>query len=185
MLQDVYSGKMRTILCAAWLGLVLVGAGCALSSHGGHPSGRLDQNTAIDPTGSIGGIRAGETRPAAERVLGAGTQLSESTGRNSTGAYKLERVSYRTSGLVLVYTQAADGPAQVFAVYTASRRYRTPGGLGVGSTLKVAEHTRGIQCSAQLAQFVCEGGLGYEKPVTVFDVRHDRVYRVFLAAAAD
>jgi hypothetical protein len=31
----------------------------------------------------------------------------------------------------------------------------------------------------------CQGGLGYEKPVTSFAVRNGRVVQVFMVAAAD
>jgi hypothetical protein len=55
-----------------------------------------------------------------EQILGHGTQLSKSTGHTSTGAFVLERVAYRSSGLVLTYAQATSQPAKVFVLYTTS-----------------------------------------------------------------
>jgi len=57
--------------------------------------------------------------------------------------------------------------------------------LRVGSTLAAARKTPGIRCSSQVTYFACQGGLGYEKPVTSFTVRDGKVVRVFMAAVAD
>ena len=39
--------------------------------------------------------------------------------------------------------------------------------------------------ASQVTYFACQGGLGYEKPVTSFTVRDGKVVRVFMAAVAD
>ncbi len=66
-----------------------------------------------------------------------------------------------------------------------SPRYHTATGLRVGATLAKARQTPGVRCSYQVTYFACEGGRGYEQPVTSFTVRHGRVVRVFMAAVAD
>ena len=46
-------------------------------------------------------------------------------------------------------------------------------------------HTPGVRCFYQVTHFACEGGRGYEQPVTSFTVRHGRVVSAFMAAVAD
>jgi hypothetical protein len=76
-------------------------------------------------------------------------------------------------------------PAFVFSVFTTSPRYYTADGLRVGATLAQARHEPGIQCSPQRGYSACQGGLGYEKPITSFTVKDGRVVRVSTAAVAD
>ena len=73
----------------------------------------------------------------------------------------------------------------MFGVFTTSPRYHTADGFGVGSTLAQARQEPGIRCYAQRSYFACQGGLGYEKPITSFTVRNGEVVRVFMAAVAD
>jgi hypothetical protein len=81
--------------------------------------------------------------------------------------------------------QAGARPSSVAAVITTSTRFHTADGLGVGSTLSQARAERGIRCFDQTTYLACEGGLGYEKPVTSFTVKNGRVVRVFVVAVAD
>jgi hypothetical protein len=165
--------------------MVAVAAGCARSSHAQPPAGRADPNTLIDVTGAIGGIHARETQARVEHVLGHGTLVSAVTRHPKTGAYSLLRVSYPAAGLLVVYVRDSHRPAVVFGVFTTSTRYHTASGLRVGSSLADARHTPGIRCYYQVQFFACQGGLGYEKPVTSFTVRDGRVVRVFMVAVAD
>jgi hypothetical protein len=160
-------------------------AGCARSSHAQQPAGRRDPNTLIDVTGAIGGIHARETQARVEHMLGHGTLVSTVTRHPTTGAYSLLRVSYPAAGLLVVYVRDSHRPAVVFGVFTTSTRYHTASGLRVGSSLADARHTPGIRCYYQVPYFACQGGLGYEKPVTSFTVRDGRVVGVFMVAVAD
>jgi hypothetical protein len=94
-------------------------------------------------------------------------------------------VSYAASHLVLTYVDTPSRPAWVFLISTTSPRYRTADDLGVGSTLAAARSSSGITCTAQPGYQACQGGRGYEQPVTSFTVKQGRVVRVFVAAVAD
>ena len=168
----------------AVLGLLFISGGCSIIDAGDRQQ-KVDPNTLIDVRGAIGGIHAGEKRARAERILGRGKVISTTTRHPKSGAYTLTRVAYPASGLVVMYVQPSQRPPIVFAISTTSRRYHTESGLRVGSTLAEARKTPGIRCSSQVSYFACQGGLGYEKPVTSFTVRNGKVVRVFMAAVAD
>lgn len=171
---------------ACVLVLMAVSSGCSLGSASSSSVGKVDPNTAINVDGVIGGIHARDTRIAVERRLGAGTTISTSTHKQKIGGtYTLIRVRYPASQLVVLYVTSPGRPAWVFGVFTTSPRYRTADGLRVGSTLAQARHEPGIRCYDQQSYFACQGGLGYEKPITSFTVRHGEVVRVFMAAVAD
>jgi hypothetical protein len=147
--------------------------------------GKLDPNTLIDVTGSIGGVKARESRAQVEHLLGLGKVVSTSSHHQKVGGdYTLTRVLYPSSRLVVLYVTSGKRSPQVFGVFTTSPRYHTATGLRVGSTLEQASHTPGIHCYAQNGYFACQGGLGYEKPITSFTVKDGRVVRVFVAAVA-
>jgi hypothetical protein len=138
--------------------------------------------------GSLAGIHAGETRSAAEGVLGCGHLVSvvRHSDAKRLRTVTIERVHYLDAGLTVVYGRAGrSGTTRVMAVFTHSTRYHTASGLRVGSTLSQANRTPGITCTAQLGYEACQGGDGYEKPVTSFTVRNGHVVDVFMAAAAD
>ena len=175
---------MKTPRLPAVLILLLVSSGCAVGDRSGRDQ-TVDPHTLIDVRGTIGGIHAGETRPLAERILARGKVISTTTRHPKSGAYRLARVEYSGSGLVVMYAQPSHRPPIVFGIFTTSRRYHTESGLRVGSTLADARKTPGIRCSSQVTYFACQGGLGYEKPVTSFTVRDGKVVRVFMAAVAD
>ena len=176
--------RLTTLLAGICLVLAL-GVGCS-SGAGRAVRARPDPNTAISVDGVIGGIHARDTRIAVEKRLGAGTTISSSTHKQKIGGtYTLTRVRYPASELVVVYVASPGHPSWVFGVFTASPRYHTADGLGVGSTRAQAQHERGIRCYDQESYFACQGGLGYEKPIISFTVRHGRVVRVFMAAVAD
>jgi len=161
--------------------LALVSSGCAAGRQQ-----KADPHTLIDIRGAIGGIHAGETRTQAERIIGPGRIISTTTRHpNGGAAYTLARVAYPGSDLVIMYTRTSHRRPIVFAISTTSRRYHTAGGLRVGSTLAQARGTPGIRCTDQVAYVACQGGLGYEKPVTSFTVRNGKVVGVFMAAVAD
>jgi hypothetical protein len=168
------------IALAAATAFALAAAGCS----SGHRAASPDPNTSIDVTGAIGGIRAHELRASVERVLGPGAVLSRVV-RPGPPPYTLIRVRYPASGLGIWYDQARGEPAQVAAIFTTSPRYHTADGLRVGSTLAEARREPGIQCDYQPGYLACQGGLGYQRPVTSFTVRDGRVVRVFMVAVAD
>jgi hypothetical protein len=171
---------------ACVLVLVAVASGCSLGSSSNSSVGKADPNTTINVDGVVGGIRARDTRVAVEKRLGAGTTISASTHKQKIGGtYTLTRVRYPASQLVVLYVASPGRPPWVFGVFTTSPRYHTADGLRVGSTLAQAQHEPGIRCYDQQSYFACQGGLGYQKPITSFTVRSGKVVRVFMAAFAD
>lgn len=169
---------MRLAPAAAVLALA---AACS-SGHGA--GGRPDPNTTIDVTGAIGGVHAHESRSAVERLLGRGQVLSR-VRRPGSPPYTLIRVRYPASALGVWYDQVKGGPPRVAAVFTRSPRYRTADGLRVGSALARARREPGLTCAQQTGYVDCEGGLGYQKPVTSFMVRGGRIVRIAMFAVAD
>jgi len=182
--ESVALPRLTLVACVA-VALVAATAGCAGSAHTRPAAGTPDPNTLIDVTGSIGGIHARETQARVEHMLGPGVLISALTRHPRTGTYSLRRVSYPAAGLLVVYFRTPHRPAAVFGVFTTSPRYHTAGGLRVGSSLADARHTPGIRCYDQVQYVACQGGLGYERPVTSFTVRGGRVVRVFMVAVAD
>lgn len=164
--------------------LALVSSGCAAGDQAGRRQ-TVDPHTLIDVRGAIGGISAGETRARAERILGPGNVVFATTRHPKSGGYTLTRVAYPGSGLVIMYTRPSHRRPIVFDISTTSRRYHTADGLRVGSALAQARRTPGIRCYHQVGYIACQGGLGYEKPVTSFTVRNGKVVRVSMAAVAD
>jgi hypothetical protein len=165
---------------------VMVGAAGGCTSESSPSTGAADADRLIDVAGAIGGIHPGDTRARAEQLVGPGKTISTSTRHQKVGGdYTLTRVFYPASQLAIVYVTSKNRSAEVFGVLTTNPRYHTADGLHVGSTLAQARHEPGVQCSAQPGYYACQGGLGYEKPVTSFTVRSGRVVRVFMAAVAD
>jgi hypothetical protein len=166
--------------------LAILGSGCLGGAGPGSTAGKLDPDHSIDVTGAIGGIHPGQARKAVEARLGQGTTTKTVHRHPKTGpAYTITTVAYRASRLTVMYTASEGRPAIVFGIFTASPHYTTADGLGVGSAFDAARHEPGIRCSPQPGYQACEGGLGFEKPVTSFTVEDGRVVRVFVAAVAD
>src|SRR5438128_1357625 len=152
--------------------------GCLFGSSSDSSFGKPDPDTLIDLSGAIGGIHTLDTQVAVEKRLGAGKTISTSTRKQKLrGTITFTRVVYPASQLVVWYEGSSTQPPLVVAILTTSPRYHTADGLHVGSTLAHARREPGIHCSAQLSDFTCEGGLGYEKPVTGFKVTDGRVVR--------
>jgi hypothetical protein len=172
------------VTLACLLSLVVVSGGCSFGSSADASLGKADADTSIDVNGAIGGIHTGDTRVAVEKRLGAGKTISI-VSRHQVGGGAITRVDYPASQLVVMYLESSTQPAWVFGVSTASRRYRTTDGLGVGSTLRQARREPGIRCSVAPGYLACQGGLGYQKPISSFTVRNGRVAGVFTAAVAD
>jgi hypothetical protein len=176
----------RLIRLAQFGVLLWLCAGCGLGSSAASGSGRADSNTSIQITGAIGGVHPGDSRTTVDHKLGSGTTISTKHHHQPVGGdYTLTTVAYPGSQLVITYAGSADRRARVALISTTSSRYRTPDGLGVGSSLAKARREHGIRCSPQPGYYACQGGLGYEKPVTSFTVKNGRVVRVFVAAVAD
>jgi len=166
--------------------VAMAAASCA--SGGATATGskvRRDSERLIVVGGALGGVRGGETRTAVERLLGSGQTDSVTRHHYPRRDVSLYRVRYPASGLTIVYGQAGAGRERVAGVISTSPRYHTTTGLRVGATLGIARHTPGIHCTAQRGYVACQGGRGFEQPVTSFTVRNGRVVQVFMAAAAD
>ena len=104
-----------------------------------------------------------------ERLVGPGSVVLTIAPHSKRHGYTLQHVRYAASRLTVVYTRAGHGRQRVFGVLRTSPRYHTPG----------------VRCFYQVTHFACEGGRGYEQPVTSFTVRHGRVVSAFMAAVAD
>jgi hypothetical protein len=171
---------------ALFASLAMLGSGCLGDAGSSSTAGKLDPDHSIVVTGAIGGIHPGQARKAVEARLGHGTTTKTVHRHPKTGpGYTLTTVSYRPSRLTVMYTAPEGRPAIVFGIFTASPRYTTAHGLGVGSAFDAARHEPGIRCSPQPGYQACQGGLGFEKPVTSFTVKDGRVVRVFVVAVAD
>jgi hypothetical protein len=180
------TGRLATIGVAVVVASA-IGLGFAID-HGGQGAGE-DPNHSIDPVhGAIGGVRVRESRASAEQLLGRGVRVSRRPMQGNAG-YIVEKVHYPTSGLDVWYLTETGGRHRslVGVVITSDRRYRTPDGLGVGSTLVEAQQEKALTCSnvTEPTYADCQGGLGYEQPVTNFQVRSGAVARVIAVSVAD
>ncbi|HYX87063.1 MAG TPA: hypothetical protein VE777_19005 [Gaiellales bacterium] len=140
----------------------------------------------IDVTGSIGGVAPRQTRSHVEGLLGPGEVVSTSTRHPKAGGTSNPHAGALSGIWAHRRLRAEWAEASVgVGIFTVRRRYHTVDSLRVGSTLAAARHEDGIRCTAQPSYAACQGGLGYEKPVTSFTVKDGRVVRVFVAAVAD
>jgi hypothetical protein len=168
------------VLGAAGLVLAVIVTGYSWASSRSQEQGTPDPNTSINVDGSIGGVQPRETRSRVEHLLGPGQLLS-----TTAGSYTVTRVSYPASDLLVTYVHSGSSPDQALGISTTSSRYHTADGLRLGSTLAKARAEAGLTCYYQPTEWDCEGGLGAEKPVTVFTVKAGRVVRVLVLAVAD
>jgi hypothetical protein len=172
-------------------GVVVIASavGLVVAFGGGGPAAGADPNHGIDPVhGAIGGVRVREPRAMAERLLGRGVRVSRKPMQGNAG-YTIEQVHYAADALDVWYVTETSGKHRsiVALVSTGDRRYRTKDGLGVGSTLAEAQREPALSCSNVSAPTFadCQGGLGYEKPVTNFQVRGGAVARIIAISVAD
>jgi hypothetical protein len=164
---------------------MVLGAGCSASAGGTTAGGHPDPVTSITVGGAFAGIRAGETRAHLERLVGRGRVVLTIARHSNRAGHTLQHVWYAASRLTVVYTRSGHRPQRVIGVLTTSPRYNTPSGLRVGASLAQARRTPGVRCFYQVTFFACEGGKGFEKPVTSVTVRDGNVVRAFMVAVAD
>jgi hypothetical protein len=88
---------------------------------------------------SIGRVALREPRTDVERVLGKGTTIGNDVNHG-------HQISYPKAGLMVVYAPGLRDREAVFAVLTVSPRYRTDGGVGVGSSRSAVKAIGGIEC---------------------------------------
>jgi hypothetical protein len=167
------------------LALLVLGAGCSASAGGTTAGGHPDPVTSITVGGAFAGIHAGETRAHVERLVGRGRVVLTIARHSNRAGHTLQHVWYAASRLTVVYTRSGHRPQRVIGVLTTSPRYHTPSGLRVGASLAQARRTPGVRCFYQVTFFACEGGKGFEKPVTSFTVLDGHVVRAFMVAVAD
>jgi hypothetical protein len=129
---------------------------------------------------SIGGVSIHEPKAKVEALLGTGTQSSTST--SSSGVTKLT-VSY--DGLMVHYAGADTTHMYTIGVETSSRRYRSSGGIGVGSGLAQLKSDEAIDCSNADSATApsCQAPKGARGDLTVFALKDRRVQRLFLGPA--
>ena len=136
----------------------------------GDSSSHLSNRIMLDR--SIGAVTLLETRPDVERALGRG-MLTGSNVRIGT------EVTYPKQGLEVAYAPGRSGTKVAFIILTTSRRYRTSGGVGVGSSRAGVEKLDGVNCySADQCQ---HGAIGQGEPGTAFQFQNGRVWRVAIA----
>jgi hypothetical protein len=143
--------------------LVLIPAACG-SSAPAH-----DSRIVLDR--SIGVVTLREWRTDVERQLGRGTTVHGGKGH-------AHQVRYQKAGLTVVYAPGARQREGVFAILTTSARYRTSGGIGVGSSRSDVSRIGGIHCYSGQD---CQHGAAYRKPGTAFFFRNGKVWRVAMA----
>jgi hypothetical protein len=149
------SAPART-LSVSVLGLLLslTGVACA----GGHES-----RTGPGPSSlivldrSIGGVALKEERADVERRLGRGRLVQSRDQKPPEPPAHSEHVRYPMDGLDVWYvsrdaTSSERERARVFAVRTSSTRYRTRGGVRVGSPVGMLRALRGLECFAESCQ---------------------------------
>ena len=99
----------------------------------------------IDVDRGMAGARVGMTDAAARKVLGSPTSSRRVKNRN--GARELRR-SFEASGVRTVARRAGGGPYRVEIIFTRSKKQRTRGGVGVGSSERTLRRKlSGITCT--------------------------------------
>src|SRR5438552_2747615 len=107
--------------------LVLVGVACA--------SARSRPGIALNRR--IGSASLLETETQVAKTLGRGT---------ATTIHDFRGIVYQKVGLTVGYARDPQGQRRALSVETHSSRYRTAGGIGVGSTLKRLKRSISVKC---------------------------------------
>jgi hypothetical protein len=139
------------------------------------PAGALPRGIVLDH--SIGAVSILETRAAVERVLGRGRPGKADRRRHS--------LIVRYPGLTIGYssrTKLDRQHEQVVFVLTTSPRYRTAGGVGVGSSGKAVRSLPGMTCYGA-PPYACEHGMALGRTGTALAFRNGRVWRVTIGVS--
>lgn len=148
------------------LGALLMGSSCLGSGGGREPSHLITRF-------SIGGVRLDERRSDVEAALGAGRTVHGDAASGAT-------VHYAGAGLTIFYAGVGAPKGRTYFVATSDRRYRTAGGIGVGSTVDQVSTLAGVTCSAPRGLGFCETVANNGVPGLLFDVTGGRVTSVTL-----
>ena len=137
-------------------------AACGSSSH---------TSTRIVLERSIGPVKLMEKKADVERALGKGSTIHDDQHHGHEVRY--------SDGLDVFYAPGPNGREVVFAVLTTSSRYRTRGGVGVGSSRAAVESLGGVHCYGPSQ---CQhGATGPRVPGTAFAFRNGKAWRIAIA----
>jgi len=154
--------------------LTVLAALAGLSSGAGASRGS-DPATSIVLDYSIAGIALGTSRAVVEHRLGRGALVT--THLEGSGGEPRVRVETRSyAGLLITYVRPKDVTAthgKVATLDTRSSRYRTVGGLGVGSRWTVVLSLKGTisslgACTAQTSECQHGGSPANRARLTIF-----------------
>ena len=148
----------------------------ALIASSGSAGARSVDAPRIVPWTQIGGVRLGDERSVATALYGAPTKVFRERTPGGTRWYGHRVLSYRypVAGGVLWIT-AVDGRVRVLG--TSSPRYRTPGGIHVGSTIPrgTCHPKRASSCEYRWHEFLwdeCRGWVAERPRLQVLLVTH-------------
>jgi hypothetical protein len=169
---------MDAVLKRLCVPLVLIGA-----AAGGAQALSVPHTIVLDR--SIAGVSLGESRRAIERRIGVGSLVSARRDTSTVPPERVERVAYDAAGVYVTYASAgaarprgAAGKAVVLETTWTS--FRTPQGVGVGSTLKAVKTVPGVRCFGVVCEHGYVGG-GAGTSFLIDPVRR-KVVRVVIAA---
>ena len=133
---------------------------------------------------SIGVVTLKESRARIERDIGKGTVISSKLDHSARPEpLREEQVAYKSAGLVVWYiSNTHQGPIGI-VVETTSARYRTSGGVGVGTSLEDLRKGAAVECYGP----DCQHFHGHNKPGTSFRLTRPggRVAQIVIQAYVD
>jgi hypothetical protein len=133
---------------------------------------------------SIGGVSLREQHSAVDRQVGRGVVLSSKLDRSARPApVRVERVSYMSGALIVTYVSEAKQQPVAIILESASPRFRTRSGVGVGSTFAALRSIRGVKCYAPASTECQHGYVAVDGPGTTFRLTRPHGKVIYVAMA--